>query len=96
MKAKKLTQTRGTTHGDFHVNAVVSQSFKRIMSVGSYTDVQKEALDLICMKLSRIASGKPNHIDAWRDIQGYCQLVMDELATMPGATDHEVKLIVVK
>ena len=79
MKAKKLTQERGTTHGDFSVNAKVSQAFKRIMATGNYTDVQKEAIDLICMKLSRIASGHADFSDHWEDIQGYSQLVLDEI-----------------
>ncbi len=43
------------------------------------TNVQREAVDMICMKLSRIASGHANFADHWEDIQGYSQLVLDEL-----------------
>lgn len=81
MKAKQLTQERGTTHGDFATNAFVSQRLKEVLDTkrDKYTDVQKEALDMISMKLSRIASGHADFADHWEDIQGYAQLVLDEI-----------------
>lgn len=40
---------------------------------------QEEALTMICSKLARIINGDTNHIDSWKDIAGYCQLVVDRL-----------------
>jgi len=40
---------------------------------------QEEALSLICTKIARIVNGDPNHIDSWRDVAGYAQLVADRL-----------------
>ena len=81
MKAKQLTEERHTTHGDFSANARVSQELKATIHCenADMTDVQKEAIDMICMKLSRIASGHANFADHWCDIQGYAQLVLDEI-----------------
>lgn len=43
------------------------------------TEVQREAVDLICTKLSRILSGGNSHIDNWHDIAGYATLAEQEL-----------------
>ena len=97
MNAKELTEERGTTHGSFSANARVSQELKATIHCenSNMTNVQREAIDMICMKLSRIASGHANHIDNWRDIQGYSQLVINELEETPGSTDSKVEKIVV-
>lgn len=84
MKPKELTEQRGTTHGDFATNARVSQELKMVIHCenGDMTHVQREAIDMICMKLSRIASGHADFADHWLDIQGYSQLVLDEIENM--------------
>jgi hypothetical protein len=82
MKPKQLTDERGTTHGSFEENARISQSLKGIMcstKIGQYNDVQREAIDMICLKLSRIASGHANFKDHWDDISGYAHLAAKEL-----------------
>jgi hypothetical protein len=40
--------------------------------------VQREALDYIAGKLSRILSGQPGHADHFRDIAGYAELAARE------------------
>ena len=84
MNAKELTEERGTTHGSFSANARVSQELKAIIHCenSDMTNVQREAIDMICMKLSRIASGHAHFADHWEDIQGYCQLVLDNNDTI--------------
>jgi len=84
MTAKELTEERGTTHGSFSANARVSQELKAIIHCenSDMTNVQREAIDMICMKLSRIASGHAHFADHWEDIQGYCQLVLDNNDTI--------------
>ncbi len=89
---------RKQTHGDFTVNARVSQDLKAIIHCenADLSPVQLEAIDMICHKLARIVAGNPNFIDAWRDIAGYSQLVVDRLQKTPGAIDVEQKYIVIE
>lgn len=69
---------RGKTHGNFIEQARTSQELKNILKThGSQplTKDQHEALETICMKISRILHGNPNEPDHWRDIAGYATLV---------------------
>jgi len=80
---ESLIEERHKTHGSFQTNAEISQRLKRVIGAnsawGKYTDVQKEVLDMICLKLSRIISGRSNEPDHWRDIAGYAVLAAQEL-----------------
>jgi hypothetical protein len=40
---------------------------------------QMIALDMIALKISRIANGNAAHLDSWLDIAGYAKLVADRL-----------------
>jgi hypothetical protein len=79
-----LLQKREYTHGDFRSNAGVSQFLKRYFRAtqngyadGITIDAQWEALDMICLKLSRILSGQSDFKDHWNDIAGYARLGME-------------------
>jgi hypothetical protein len=86
-KRPKILAQREKTHGSFRQNARLSQAFKWALGTGDrlgdcrtdYADVQREALDMIALKLSRIASGKADERDHWDDIIGYCQLVLEDI-----------------
>jgi hypothetical protein len=80
MKHTPLTEERGKTHGSFASNARISQELKTVIKrfEYNYSDVQKEAIDMICLKLSRIASGHANFKDHWDDIAGYAHLAAQE------------------
>lgn len=84
-------EQRGSTHGVFCMNSRISQQLKHhIRNEQGYnrlTYAQKEALDMIMHKISRILAGDPKFIDSWRDIAGYAQLVVDELYKDPMACD---------
>lgn len=73
-----LLQERVKTHGSFVHNANISQAIKTIMHrpFNAYvmSDVHREALDMIALKLSRILSGQANFKDHWADIAGYAKL----------------------
>lgn len=79
----KTLEERGKTHGDFSDNAKISQELKHAIRIGvrftDLSDIQREALDMICHKISRIVSGNPNEPDHWRDIAGYATLVEQRL-----------------
>jgi hypothetical protein len=40
---------------------------------------QREALEMIVLKIGRILNGDPNYADSWRDIAGYATLVANRL-----------------
>jgi hypothetical protein len=41
---------------------------------------QREALEMIVVKIARIINGDPNCADSWRDIEGYARLVAERLS----------------
>ena len=72
-----LLQERQKTHGDFKQNAQISQQLKSMFGgygMQAFPAAQKEALDMIALKLSRILSGQANFKDHWDDIAGYAKL----------------------
>lgn len=72
---------RTALHGPWLESADLSQRLKSVLSVnkGQRPNHINEALDRICMKLSRIVIGNSCAIDHWHDIQGYAKLVEIEL-----------------
>lgn len=74
----ELLDQRQKTHGDFLQNAVISQTLKLSLRCREgwhdLTAVQREAIEMICLKLSRIMSGQAEFRDHWDDIQGYAAL----------------------
>lgn len=66
---------RQSTYGDFKDVANTTQYLLRMLSTDAMSDVQLEALHMICSKLARIAHGDPNYKDNWHDIAGYATLV---------------------
>lgn len=71
-----LLAERGKTHGNWAVNAGVSQAIKEVMrkECGTLPAPLQEALDVICTKLGRIAAGDALFYDHWKDIAGYAKL----------------------
>lgn len=71
---------RGSRYGEFRDHAEISQRLKTIVAAqGNLSHVQREAIEMICHKLARIANGDPNYVDSWQDIAGYATLVVREL-----------------
>lgn len=69
---------RNSTHGDFWVQARVAQNLKSTARLGdswsSMTGAQREAIDMILHKVSRIVCGNSSFDDHWLDIQGYAKI----------------------
>ena len=81
---EELLADRGTTYGDFKDVASVAQKLKLVLLNNPNTKyvidhTMAEALDMICSKIARITGGDPEHIDSWKDIAGYAQLVVNDL-----------------
>mgnify|MGYP003112821769 FL=1 len=76
--SEALIAERGKTHGDFSTRAGTAQALKEVMSRGANWDdlppSQREALDMIAVKVSRILHGDPSLADHWDDIAGYALL----------------------
>lgn len=82
MELDEILADRGKTYGSFATNAAISRTLKRVIYSHQRTaipDVHLEAIDMICLKLSRILSGAHNHADSWDDIAGYAKLVADHV-----------------
>jgi hypothetical protein len=83
MKAEKILNEREGQYGNYAFVSSVAQNLKQALRLGvgwnELTGVQKESLELIATKLSRVVSGNPNWKDSWEDIGGYAQLVVDDL-----------------
>ena len=76
-----LLTDRHSTHGSFEDNARISQGLKEWMRGGpgwsKLTDVEREAMDMIALKFSRVLSGKSLEKQHWEDIVGYGQLALN-------------------
>ena len=73
---------RHATHGDFSENARVSQAIKQVFRATrnwpSLTDTQREALEMIALKLSRFLTGDAGNADHLVDLVGYATLIIKE------------------
>ena len=78
MSAEALLTERSVTHGSFECNAIYGQELRSLFrsSTGwlNMPPVQREALDNIATKLSRILSGQGDFLGHWEDIEGYSAL----------------------
>ena len=86
---------RGKGYGKFEDLAEISQALKAAFRAwpnwGRLMQDQREALDMIAVKLGRILNGNPNYPDSWVDIAGYAMLVADRLGIGPmeaASEDH--------
>jgi hypothetical protein len=83
-------KSRESTHGSWEEGAAIAQQLKRTLykQADSRPDYINEALDRICMKLSRIAIGDPMEADHWHDIAGYATLTEQAINKRPYANTN--------
>ena len=83
-----ILNERGTTYGEFHNRAALSQSLSDIMTTGrswpKLSPAQREALQMIQHKIARILNGDPFYLDSWVDIVGYAELGKRETERLGG------------
>lgn len=74
-----ITAERGEQYGDFTDQCAIAQELKEYMRKQpgwAYLQPhQRESLDMIQHKVSRILNGNPNIVDSWADIAGYAHIV---------------------
>lgn len=84
-RSRELLAERHQTHGTFEDNANISQALKETMhrtpGWNSLSTIEREAMDMIALKFSRILSGKSMQQQHWEDVAGYARLV--ELKCIP-------------
>lgn len=75
---------RGKTHGDYLEQAKTAQQLKSIIRLmPNYNSMmldQRESLESMMTKISRIGHGDSNHADAWKDLMGYSYLIYKRLS----------------
>ena len=76
---EQVTEERGSQYGDFATQGQIAQTLKDYLREFEGWDRlnahQREAMDMILHKISRIVNGNPNHKDSWVDIAGYAHIV---------------------
>ncbi len=87
---REKLNSRVSVHGEFRQTAAVARALMSEIGPMDFADsALMHALDMICVKLARIASGDPLHADHWLYIAGYAMLAHDHLtAAEPGQTDR--------
>lgn len=77
---------RNSTHGDYSQQCEVTATIKNLMRHAHgnrhIAPELSEAIDMIAVKLGRIAAGNPNEIDHYHDIAGYATLAENFLRTV--------------
>lgn len=82
---KDTLYKRAAVYGDFYFQSKVSVDLRQFITKQlalrkkTLAHDQQEALDMICMKISRIINGCADNHDSWHDIAGYASLVADRL-----------------
>lgn len=77
MEAIELIGERKKTHGNWATQASIAQELKAIVNkyaVPQLLPTQREAIEMILVKISRILAGNPSERDHWDDIAGYSLL----------------------
>lgn len=78
-----IVDERGAQYGDFTHQGVIAQDLKEYMREQDgwrrLRSHQKESLDMIMHKISRILNGNPEHRDSWVDIAGYAQISAERI-----------------
>lgn len=87
-QVEKTLAKRGPKYGKFIDQAAVSQTLKEVMwSTPGWAKLaydQREAFEMVAVKISRALCGDPNHIDNFVDLAGYSTLVSNRLTQEAG------------
>jgi len=80
---REILDARGEQYGDFTTQGEIAQGLKQyVRGCAGWSRLnahQRESLEMIMHKVSRILNGNPDHMDSWVDIAGYAQLVADRV-----------------
>lgn len=69
---------RGSNYGDWgrecRMNEIIIETLSTGEGWSQMDPTQREAMRRLVMKTVRIANGNPDHLDSWRDLEGYARL----------------------
>lgn len=86
MNADQVIMERRNTHGPFQSQFQFAQSLKVFLrdqpKWGELSSVQREVMEMLATKMSRLLHGDNNEADHWRDIAGYARLAEMELLAL--------------
>jgi uncharacterized protein with von Willebrand factor type A (vWA) domain len=89
---RNTLKEREATHGHYHHTAAGVQGMKEAMRLGQSWNrlswQQKEGLEMIVHKISRMVNGDPYHPDHIKDIIGYATLVEDSMEAVEVCDGH--------
>ncbi len=79
----QILSERGATHGNYLEQAKTAQQlFQIVRQTPNWNSMmldQRDAIESILKKISRIGHGQPNKADHWMDIIGYAYLIFRRL-----------------
>lgn len=82
-EVEEILSQREETHGEFVDVAKSSQLLKNTLRYSGFyafrSDIQKEALEMICVKIARLVSSQQIHRDNVVDIIGYATLMLKDI-----------------
>ena len=91
MEVNKILKVRAGTYGEYRDVSQISQDIKKVIKNSRNYPLMPaymlESLELIANKLARILNGDPMYDDSWRDISGYCTLVLMEIEDMENSDE---------
>ena len=91
MEVNKILKARAGTYGEYRDVSQISQDIKKVIKNSRNYPLMPaymlESLELIANKLARILNGDPMYDDSWRDISGYCTLVLLEIEDMENSDE---------
>jgi hypothetical protein len=91
---RDTVEQRANIYGDFTHESIIAMGLKNVLRYEWSDDLtelkirdgwarlepyQQHGLELICLKLARTVNGDGGYLDSYRDIAGYCTLIMDRL-----------------
>ena len=79
MSVENTLKDRESKYGSFKDMAEIYDRLSDAFAGVNLTAAQGVAIDMICVKLARIATGDPSLVDNWHDIAGYATLVEKEI-----------------
>lgn len=82
---QQVIESREASHGDYRLQAAVAQEIKNLLRTGvgwhQLSASEKESLDMVAVKISRILNGTKPDADHWLDIAGYATLCYNQITT---------------
>lgn len=79
-----LLEEREHMHGSYESNAIICQQlrtvFRSVPGWARISEVERQSLDEIALKVARALSGKPMCKEHWEDIVGYAELIRERCA----------------